>query len=152
VIERSADGRHYTPVGTVAAAGNSTTTTDYSFNDNLSGQLPGILFYRLKIVDKDGSSTYSNIISISIESNPGKVSLYPNPAGNEVNVVISSPLDGRTLWQLIDNTGRVIMQNAVELRKGSNNIVINVNRLSPGIYYLSVAGAGVDQKVKLQKL
>jgi hypothetical protein len=30
--------------------------------------------------------------------------------------------------------------------------VINLNKFSSGIYYLSVSGAGIDQKVKLQKL
>jgi hypothetical protein len=53
---------------------------------------------------------------------------------------------------LTDNTGRIVLQNTDMLRQGNNNLQIDVNRLPGGLYYLTVAGAGIDQKVKLQKL
>ena len=33
-----------------------------------------------------------------------------------------------------------------------NNVVIDINKLAAGLYYLTVSGPGVDQKIKVQKL
>jgi len=62
-----------------------------------------------------------------------------------------APLDGKVEWKIADNTGRVVMQQSAHLKKGNNNLVININRLSAGLYYLAMSVAGIDQKVKLQK-
>jgi hypothetical protein len=67
-------------------------------------------------------------------------------------VTIGAISDGNVQWKILDNAGHTVLQNAAGLKKGRNNIVINIHKLSAGIYYLSVTGAGIDKKVKLQKL
>src|SRR5258708_40341589 len=51
-IERSADGISYHLIGTLAASGNTSMVTSYSFTDHQP--LDGINYYRLKQVDIDG--------------------------------------------------------------------------------------------------
>jgi hypothetical protein len=103
-------------------------------------------------LDKDGAFNYSKVITISLPFITGKVTVFPNPALNKVNVSIVAPVDGKVKWNLIDNAGRVVIQNSAGLRKGNNSLDINIGNLSTGFYYLSVAGAEIDQKVKLEKL
>jgi len=104
------------------------------------------------MVDNDGSYTYSDIVTITVPLTTSRVAMYPNPAVHEVNVTITTAVDGKVKWQLVDNAGRILAHNSIAAKRGSNNVVINVNRLSSGTYFLMVSGADIDQKIKLEKL
>jgi trimeric autotransporter adhesin len=152
-IERSIDGSNYDKIGTVAASGNSTIAIDYAYTDNDAITLSSsVIYYRLKIIDRDGNYAYSSIVSVSLADIAGRVTIFPNPAADKTNVTIGALTDGQVQWKVLDNAGRTVLQNTAQLKKGRNNIVININKMSAGIYYLSVKGAGIDQQVKLQKL
>ena len=153
ILERSLDGHNFQQIGTVAAIGNSGINNKYSFiDDNASRQSSSVVYYQLKMVDNDGSYTFSDIVTITLPLITSKVSLFPNPAARQVNVTITTAIDGKVKWQLIDNAGRILNHSSIAAKKGNNNIVINLNRLSTGTYFLIVSGADIDQKVKLEKL
>ena len=98
VVERSADGIRYSGIGNVTANGRNNTggSFNYSFTDNDAiNQSSQRLYYRLKMVDIDGSYKYSNIISVSFPLITGKLSIAPNPVLTEVKVTIASEADGR---------------------------------------------------------
>jgi hypothetical protein len=153
IIERSIDGLNFSHIGSATAAGNNTGNNKYSFIDyEATQQSSSILYYRLKILDKDGAYTYSKVVTISLPYITGKVTVSPNPASTEVKVAIIAPVEGKLQLNLIDNTGRVVIRNSLWLKKGNNNLSINIGSLSTGFYYLSVAGAEIDQKIKLEKL
>lgn len=151
-VERSIDGHDFQQIGTVAAKDNS-VKNKYSFWDyDATHQSSSLLYYRLKMIDKDGSFTYSDIVIITLPGITGKVSVFPNPALNQIKITISAPADGKAKWNLVDNTGRIVMQNSAQLKKGNNSLSLNIGTLSTGVYYLGVSGGGVDQKVKIEKL
>jgi hypothetical protein len=105
------------------------------------------------MVDVDGTYEYSNTVTILMPFITGKLTVSPNPVINEVKISVASPEDGRVQWKLIDNVGRVMLKGTENVKKGSgNNFTINMTRLSAGTYYLSVRGAGNEQRVKMQKL
>jgi trimeric autotransporter adhesin len=154
-VERSLDGRNFEKLGIVDAGGNSFNVRAYHFIDNdATRQNSPVLYYRLKMVDRDGSYSYSNIIVITTADITGKVTLMPNPvvSGSFVNMSISAPVDGKIRWKLIDNSGRTVMHNSANINKGNNNLQMNIERLPAGIYFMDISGAGIEQKVKLQKL
>lgn len=152
-VERSTDGSNYDKIGTVAANGNSTTAINYSHTDNEVATLSSsVIYYRLKMTDRDENFTYSNVITVSLADIAGRVTIFPNPVAEEAKVTMSASFEGKAQWKIIDNAGRTVMQSSIQLKKGRNALVINVNKLSAGIYYLSVSGSGIDQKLKLQKL
>jgi trimeric autotransporter adhesin len=153
VIEKSTDGSSFNSIGSVAAAGNSTTLINYNYTDNNAvNPSSNLLYYRLRIEDNDGKYKYSDIITVSLSYVAGRVNISPNPSSGTANVNVGAPVDGKAIWKIIDNIGQVVLQNSVELRTGNNNFPINISGLAAGSYYLSVSGAGVDQKVKLSKL
>jgi trimeric autotransporter adhesin len=153
VVERGIDGHNFSVIGTVAAIGNTTTKSQYTYTDyDVTKQSSPVVYYRLRMVDMDGGFTYSQVVAISLADITGRVSVFPNPASQKVTVSINAPANGKVSWKLTDNTGRNVMQNTDMLRQGNNNLQIDVNRLPGGLYYLTVSGAGIDQKVKLQKL
>ena len=153
IVERSIDGINFSDIGTVAARGNTTTQVQYGYTDNDVTQLSSqIVFYRLRMVDIDANYKYSNVITISLGDIAGNVSVSPNPMDNEMRVMMQATAEGAAQWKLIDNTGRIVLQNTIVLRKGSNSMTISVNGLPKGLYYFSISGAGIDQKIKVQKL
>jgi hypothetical protein len=79
-IEYSDDGQSWQSAGTVAGAGNSSTTIDYSFTDAASH--PGLTYYRLQQTDLDGKFTFSSIISVGSCTATGtdKLNIFPNPS------------------------------------------------------------------------
>jgi PQQ-dependent dehydrogenase (s-GDH family) len=153
IVERSTDGRSFRQIGTVAAAGNTIVNMKYNYTDyEAAMQSSTIVYYRLKMVDKDGAYSYSDIINLTIPAVAGKMTVFPNPANDEVTVTVAAPQDGRLQWKLMDNTGRIVMQQTAQLKKGNNSFSVSINKLSAGLYYLTATGAGIDQQVKLQKL
>ncbi|KAK6023789.1 glucose/Sorbosone dehydrogenase [Ostertagia ostertagi] len=121
-------------------------------DNDAANQPANILYYRLKLVDRDGTATYSSTITITLADIAGRVSLYPNPARESVKLSVSAAKDGHAQWKIVDNSGRVVMKSSMNLKKGNNNVMIDINKLAGGLYYLTVNGDGIDQKVKLQKL
>jgi trimeric autotransporter adhesin len=153
IVERGIDGHNFSGIGTVAAIGNTTNKSQYAYTDyDVTKQSSPVVYYRLRMVDVDGGFTYSQVVTISLADITGRVSVFPNPASQKVTVSINAPANGKVSWKLTDNTGRIVLQNTDMLRQGANNLQIDVNRLPSGLYYLTVSGAGIDQKVKLQKL
>ncbi len=153
IIERSGDGQNFSPIGTLAAAGNSSGERTYSFTDvdvaNMSVQN---VFYRLKVVDIGGAYKYSNIVKVSLTPGKELITISPNPAFNDIKAKITSPTADNASWQIIDNSGRILMSDDVILRKGSNELFINLNKLAAGSYYLKISGTNIDCESRFQKL
>ena len=80
-IERKLDGNNYTNIANVSA--NSQTEYTYQFTDTHT--FSGTGFYRLKIIDQDGRSTYSNVVTIQL-SPKSSISLYPVPASENIMI------------------------------------------------------------------
>lgn len=84
LIERSEEGEKFDAIGSVASNGNTNHKHDYAFVDmNVKA---GIHYYRLKIVDLDGSYEYSPIIRVSPEVDINQVLAYPNPSQDFIHL------------------------------------------------------------------
>lgn len=77
-VEHSLDLAEYTPVGDVAAKGTTDERQYYGLTD-LNPQ-PGINYYRLKQVDRDGATQVFKPVSAIIRDSEPVVTVYPNPA------------------------------------------------------------------------
>ncbi len=153
IVERSIDGYNFLRIGSVDAKGNMLSATDYAYRDyDVMKQSSSVIYYRLRMMDKDGAFKYSDAVKILLPYATGRVNLFPNPATEEVNVTINAPANGLAHWKLLDNSGRVMMQSTEQLRKGNNGFTINIGQLSTGVYYLQVSGSDINENVKLQKL
>jgi PQQ-dependent dehydrogenase (s-GDH family) len=155
IVERSIDGNRFNGIGNVSANGRNNTggSSNYDFTDNDAiKQSSQKIYYRLRMVDIDGTYKFSNIVSVAMPFITGKMIISPNPVIDLAKVMLASPENGKVQWKLIDNIGRIILKGTEHVNKGVNNFSINMNRLPAGTYYLNVTGAGNDQRVKMQKL
>jgi hypothetical protein len=129
-IERGTDGRNFEKIGKVDADGR----TIYNFID---GALPksSFIFYRLKLIDKDGRFTYSRILLIRTDRTLD-IQLYPNPSAGAVVIQFDSPLSSDASIQVIDISGRVVLQT--KAASGTNKIMLNGGSLAAGRYTVRI--------------
>jgi FG-GAP-like repeat/FG-GAP repeat len=128
-VLRSTVGSSFSPIGSVAAAGESQSLLDYSFIDRTPPL--SLAYYQLRMVDSDGSEELSDVIAISRDQ--GLVSVFPNPADDRTIVIIGEQRTGATLV-LLDTEGRTLRNYAIE--RGSSTQDIDLNGLAAGSYNL----------------
>jgi len=135
-VQRSTVSGNWEAIGRLMAAGNSTAQLKYDFTDN-NPQI-GVNYYRLKIVDNDGTFKYSNVINIQND----KVSVnefsrvYPNPTNGNLTVEVLSTISYNTDISVLDILGKSILDNPVALTKGLNALQFNFSHLPKGTYIL----------------
>ena len=130
-IQRSTNSKDFETVGTIKAIGSGANS--YSFTDMAPTPYPlnGVVYYRLQMVGKDGSLSFSKIVSASLAINDSRFTIYPNPAKDNVTIRgnhIASV-------QVIDNMGRVV--KGVSLKDASDP-VLSVSSLAAGVYHLRI--------------
>ena len=54
-------------------------------------------------------------------------------------------------WQLIDNTGRVLINKNAMLRNGVNNITLDLTNYTTGTYFIKLSGENINEIRKIQK-
>ncbi len=155
-IERSLDGKTFAYAGTIAATGNSNKLSNYRFADDLLA-LPapagGLVYYRLKITDNDGSATWSKTVFIDWNDalTADKISVYPNPFKAEFYIdATMTGADKNAKLVLTDLAGKVLLNKTISLEQGDNVIKLD-HELNSGIYFLSVQANGNTSMVKLIK-
>ncbi len=153
-LERSLTGTEFVKIADITATGTQDSKTRYNYNDqDVLSHGVARLFYRLKIIDTDGSYSYSKVVVVDLPiSMITSVSIFPNPADKQTTALIISPKEQQVRWQLIDVSGRVIISKDAVLRKGENRIVIDLANLRVGTYFLQVTGQSINVKEKIQKL
>ncbi|OQP44539.1 hypothetical protein A4H97_09205 [Niastella yeongjuensis] len=145
MVERSTDGVHFTAIQKVMVSGESTgnyTATDYQ-------PLPGLLFYRLEMVDRDGKGTYSATLSINNDNNIITVTPRLINDNSELKVTHTASTQGAVI-QITSLDGRVWLTQPVA--KGSLQTAINTNGLSKGNYLVVYSGNGTRTAVHVVKL
>jgi hypothetical protein len=124
-VERSADGTAYAAIGTVDAAGNSSTPRDYSFNDL---QPAPTNYYRLKAVDENGQFTYSTIRVVNFPATIGLVWYGTGLHSAEVTLQRGN----NELYTITDATGRLLRSGHLVGGK------TEVSGLPAGVYFVKV--------------
>jgi hypothetical protein len=136
-VERSTDGNNFTRLGTVDAAGNSSTQRNYSFTDKQA--LGGLAYYRIIQFDFNGDNNPSKTITLTRNSNAlDFTKIYPVPAHDDVTITFEA--DNYTAAQLMvyDVAGRLVEQQTIITRKGLNNQTIDLSNYTNGVYFVSV--------------
>jgi hypothetical protein len=124
-VERSIDGMNFIKIGTVAAKANS-ANAKYSYTDIDAGkQSSSTLFYRLRMIDKDGATTFSQVITLTLNITNAPVKIYPNPVSDVLNVKIRLTTTEHLHIQVTDMQGRLIYRKTRLVRNGADEININ---------------------------
>jgi len=138
-IERSNNGVTFKLIGTVASAGNSTTTKNYSLTDNLPST--GVNYYRLKQIDIDGSFTYSKVASVNFDRSE-KITVFPNPASDRLFIRVPDR-SNFSFVRITDASGKLVLQKEI----ASSAIELDVRALPKGWYVIQLIGDDNVEKI-----
>jgi hypothetical protein len=145
-VESSTDGVSFNAVATINPLQNNTGSMQrYSYQDKTPRQ--GKVYYRLKMINIDGSFSYSSIIPLKLDCNMSSVLIYPNPVGDVLNVNITNANENSTNANLFDSDGRLLL--AKKLMSGTN--LIDMKKFPGGLYLLELNNNGVKQHFKIIK-
>lgn len=87
------------------------------------------MYYRLEIVDKDGSITYGNILTINNKINLEKELIFPNPAQEQVTIT-----GNFREFKIIDNKGNIVISRYLDIQQ--KQTTINISQLNKGVYFI----------------
>ncbi|MNU28494.1 hypothetical protein D3C71_169320 [compost metagenome] len=138
-VEWSADGNNFYKEGTVLAAKNSLEHTYYF---NCAPQLTSS-YYRLRMVDEDGTYTFSNTLKIGAPCNSSQdVSIYPNPVTDKLHI---SNLHKGAIIKIFGITGQLILQQ----KAAGGNELLDLSSLASGTYQVIVTD-GAEQIIHIK--
>jgi trimeric autotransporter adhesin len=152
-IERSFDGTNFVSINNTNAIGNTSGNTNYTYDDKDAALSSAkIVYYRIKLIGNDGRIKQSNTITIVLPNNNSTLTVVPNPATYEIKALVNATGDCNATWKIFDNTGRIVATSETFIKKGNNQLSINISNLAKGMYYINVSGATIDSRSKFQKM
>ncbi|MCK6648345.1 MAG: T9SS type A sorting domain-containing protein [Bacteroidia bacterium] len=136
-LEKSLNGIDFDILTTVKGAGMSSETKNYVVTD--PNPFSNITYYRLKQTDYNGKYSYSEIIAIENSYEGFAVSnIHPNPTNSDLYFDFFTPTSGVINIQVLDYTGRIILEENVSVVQGKTNLNTKMGEFSKGIYSLKV--------------
>lgn len=129
-VEHSINGRQWNIAGIVNSAGESKVQQFYSFMH--SGPVAGENFYRLKMLDKDGSFTYSRIVTVAF-TDLNEVTVFPNPSSEKITVTSKKSVKG---YKILNAGGKLMRENTLAVP--DTQFEIKLNRLQAEVYVLQL--------------
>ena len=135
-LQTSDDGISFQTVSIIPAS-NITTGSAYSTKDIPSWKNKTV-FYRLKMVDRDGQFSYSGIISIQ-QIYTSKFVINGNPFHESLQITINSLHTEHISLAIFDAAGRQVAKKVVAITAGVNHVQLNkLGHLPKGTYLLEV--------------
>ncbi|UOQ96397.1 T9SS type A sorting domain-containing protein [Hymenobacter sp. 5317J-9] len=137
-VQRSRNARDFETVATAKAQGTSSKATAYALLDKSAPA--GLLYYRLRQVDNDGTAAFSPVVTVAGSGETTKLLLYPNPA----STAISFLAEAATPYRVLNQLGQVLLQGTTE----AGTAKVAVDKLPSGLYLLELqtpAGRSVQK-------
>lgn len=82
----------------------------------------------------------------AIPDNNDLFRIYPNPATDELNCLITASCSSNAIIHITDVTGRKIIDKTITIEKGSNELTIDISELNASVYLLQVITASGSYK------
>lgn len=133
-VQHSTTNRNWQKIGKVDAAGNSLQLLDYEHIH----QSPtiGDNYYRLKMIDLDGSYEYSNTEVVRFERQDKQLTIYPNPTNGEFALTLGVETRHPVQLLVMDTTGKMVYNEQTML--DAKNAVIDLSHVAKGTYLITV--------------
>lgn len=126
LVEKSENGATWMTVDRIEAKGNSQVKTEYRCQFKPRGYVR--LFLRLRLVDKDGSFTFSDVKTLS-SPRLASISISPNPVSEQLRISVPGMVKVKHI-SLIDPEANIVYEQTC-LCTGTT---VDMTKLPPGVY------------------
>ncbi|HMK24767.1 MAG TPA: T9SS type A sorting domain-containing protein [Chitinophagaceae bacterium] len=153
-IEKSTDGSVFSVIATISSSNDYISEENfYPFTDPTI--LTGKTFYRVKMRNIAGGSSYSRTILLAASADPFFFITVINPFSNSLDLEVAADHSGTAYATLIDQSGRTVNKRTFAVASGVNRLVMtNTGQLATGVYFLRLqSGEVILQKavIKISK-
>jgi hypothetical protein len=141
-VERSPQsiGGVFTYIGELPAAGSSNVPLSYHLNDN--NPLTGDNYYRLKMIDIDGTFKYSQTIFIRNDKDVVYTNaingIYPNPTSHLINIDYQSAAISKVEIKILNVVGQEMSVTEMNTLKGNQLLQMDVSSFADGVYIINI--------------
>jgi hypothetical protein len=150
-VERSVDGVNFQWISTVKIEGNSQSIRDYRYIDYTPNT--GVNYYRLKIMDLDGSYEYSDLTSVVFSSDGSTILISPNPVYEFLIIETKEEIGDGVMLEIYDRSGVLIYKSELDLEDGKAKLNTSDLQIhTPGAYFLRLSGNTSSKMLKFMKL
>lgn len=143
-VERSEDGKEFHAVGQLAAVGNSQEEQRYQFLDQQLPRTAGErLYYRLAMVDVDGTEEISPVREVRLPLNP--IQIWPNPVHEKLQISSSAPIEQMSIYNAAGQ--RIYPSNGVQgfFEDSESKNEIDTGNWLPGMYRITLQLSNGEQ-------
>ena len=127
----STNGINFTAIASQPATGS------HNYSQLHTSPQQGLNYYRLKVIDIDGSVSYSEIRKVNFGKADDKIALYPIPANTTLNITVSAGIINKPATiSILSIDGRLMLQQTIPAF--SQTETINVSKLASGKYIVSI--------------
>ena len=148
-VERSTEGVNFEKIATIPA--KRTYSNSYQITDK--NPASGLNYYRLKMLNRDGTFEYSSIKSVKTDGASSGIRLWPQPVRDVVHIeaIGNNPFDDLKV-KIIGLDGRLMKQTDWKTDSEKSVFDWNINTLPTGVYLLKIQrGNGAVSFLKLIK-
>ncbi len=143
IVEKSVNGHDFFEIATIKGAGNSNSAHVYNITDDNHSE-KSTVYYRLKQVDFDGSTTYHQTIPANCFANKEyHISIYPNPNKGLITVDLDNLKD---VSIAVKNTIGQLVHQTEHINTPAYQFKLQV---IPGIYFIEISTNNINKKYKL---
>jgi hypothetical protein len=138
-IEQSLDGLNFYQIASLP----STPSTSGNTYSKIVVQQFGVAYYRLKLINSNGTYSYSHVISFDNKCNEmNSIQIFPNPvADNEIlNIRLTTLYEGPCNLMIQNSIGQIVYKKSVEIKQGINYLTPDIKNLSHGSYSIKITG------------
>ncbi len=146
ILEKSEGGKGFIAVANIKSK-NASAGSNYDYISTLYPTEKE--YYRLKLVDNDGSFKYSAIVFVNgIASAINKLVIYPNPVANTISISYPKAIANTTI-RIMSVDGKISVAKQVQV--GSMATSFDVSKLPASTYYISYENDGANTISKFIK-
>jgi hypothetical protein len=133
--------------------GNTSEEQAYSYTDANIFAATRMVYYRLKQVDYDGTTTYTDMVAIMSEQARAfeVVEVSPNPFISTFTVGLMVPTQETIRIELTDALGKLISMQELNPDLGMNNLEVSESELKAGIYFVRITQGNVSKNMRVVK-
>ncbi len=151
-VERSDNGSEFRSIGKVFS--KNQVGESYQWEDVLPQPFAPAYYYRIKVIDQDGSYHYSKMEQVITNTATITLQASPNPFKDHINLVTYQPKKADATISIYSTNGKLVYQSRHSLIQGQQSISLHqpaISSLSKGFYLLTLTTDLGQQVIRLEK-
>jgi hypothetical protein len=148
-VQHSINGKDFETLKKIVASPTDNSIGEYSFEEDIAFFKTPFIYYRLKIRMGVGAVFYSNVLRLNLPIDENDLLMFPNPAGDNVQLALSSSNKQELKIAVFDFAGFLIETKTFFLKQGTNILSVNTEKWKSGAYVLQLTTQHQNIRKKL---